>query len=66
MIAYICNRERPRCKDACKNDPDYECKRTCDLSYAKNWDREPTQEELSLYFRRYGNVHDPDYTEVEE
>lgn len=51
----------------CENDPNYECTHTADLTYAKNWDHQPTDEELRLYFQRYGqHLADPDFFEKDD
>lgn len=66
MISYICNRDRPACREACKDNPIYECSHTSDLNYAKNWDHEPSDEELKEFFVRYGqHIADPDWFERE-
>ena len=66
MISYLCTKERPQCCEFCKNDPSYECTHTSDLVYAKNWNHEPSEEELKEYFVRYGqHLKDPDWFERE-
>ena len=69
MIMYLCNGERPACSNpSCKNEADIcHCKYTSDLVYAKNWDHEPTDEELKVYFNVSGKATlDPDWYEHEK
>lgn len=67
MISYICNREKPECKKYCGNGGKHECHHTSDRNYSVNWaDKEPTDEDLKLYFVRYGqHINDPDWYESE-
>lgn len=68
MISYICNRKRPQCTHpSCQAKALYGyemCTHTTDLVYAKNWDHEPSEEELESYFDCYGKkTLDPDWIE---